>query len=76
MEQLTINLPEYLKTWLCQEADRRETSIDELVAEAIYLYRARPPRRLLSTGAGASGETDISERVEEILAAEWERAID
>lgn len=76
VKQITVQIPDYLEEWLHQEADRRETSIDELVLEAVFLYRSRPPRRLLAAGAGASGETDISQRIEEILAAEWGRAKD
>jgi hypothetical protein len=74
MEQITIRIPKYLDSWLRQEADRRETSVDELITEAVYLYRSRPPRRLLAAGAGVSGETDISQRMEKLLAAEWGRA--
>jgi hypothetical protein len=28
-------------------------------------------RRLLAAGAGSSGRSDVSERIEEILAQEW-----
>lgn len=78
MKQITIEIPEQYEQWLCDEANRRETSVEALVWEAIsaYEYRSRLPRTFSSKGVGSSGESDISQRVEEILEAEWGRAID
>ena len=46
--------------------------MSELTREAIerLLDAPRGERRLLAAGAGASGQSDISERIEEILTAE------
>ena len=46
--------------------------MSELTREAIerLLDAPRGERRLLAAGAGASGRADVSERIEEILAAE------
>lgn len=78
MKSITIKLPERHAQWLRQEAARRETTIEEIVWEAIYEYeyRTRQPRVLSAAGAGSSGESDLSERIEEILDAEWGRSID
>jgi hypothetical protein len=46
-------------------------SISELTREAVERHLGG--RRLLAAGAGHSGHTDISERIEEILAAEVTR---
>ena len=46
-------------------------TISELTREAIEQHLGR--RRLLASGAGHSGHTDISERIEEILEAEGPR---
>ena len=46
--------------------------MSDLTREAIETFLGTEPgrRRLLAAGAGASGRDDISERIEEILAAE------
>lgn len=72
MKPTTIKLPDDLDTLLRHEARRREVTISELTREAIEAYLRGPAdgRRFGAAGAGRSGRDDISERIEEILAAE------
>jgi predicted transcriptional regulator len=72
MQRTTVKLPDELDARLRHEAQRRGSTISELTREAIEnLLGAQPGRRrLLAAGAGASGCSDISERIEEILANE------
>ena len=72
MRRTTVKLPDELDARLRHEAERRGTTVSELTREAIeaHLGASRSRRRLLAAGAGASGRADISERIEEILAAE------
>ncbi len=69
MNRTTIKLPEELDSRLRHEADRRGMTISELTREAIETHLG-PRRRLAAAGAGRSGRDDVSERIEEILAAE------
>lgn len=78
MIRTTVKLPEELDARLRHEAQRRGITISEITREAIEAHLGGPQggagggrRRLRAAGAGASGRTDISERVEEILAAEF-----
>jgi predicted DNA-binding protein len=71
MKRTTVKLPEELDARLRHEAARRAMTISELTREAIEHHLGR--RRLLASGAGRSGHTDISERIEEILEAEGPR---
>ncbi len=72
MRRTTVKLPEDLDARLRHEAERRGTTVSDLTREAIeaHLGGKRPRRRLLAAGAGASGHSDISERIDAILAAE------
>lgn len=72
MRRTTVKLPDDLDARLRHEAERRGTTLSDLTREAIeaHLGGKRPRRRLLAAGAGASGRSDISERIEQILAAE------
>lgn len=72
MRRTTVKLPDELDARLRHEAARRGTTISELTRQAIESHLGgRPARRsLLAAGAGASGHADISERIEEILAAD------
>jgi len=72
MRRTTVKLPDELDARLRHEAERRGTTISELTRQAIeaHLGGAGPRRRLLAAGAGRSGRSDVSERIEEILAAE------
>lgn len=69
MNRTTIKLPEEVDAKLRHEAKRRGMTISELTREAIEIHLA-PRRKLAAAGAGRSGRTDISERIEEILASE------
>ena len=71
MKRTTVKLPDELDARLRHEAARRSMTISELTREAIEHHLGR--RRLLAGGAGRSGETDISERIEAILEAEGPR---
>lgn len=73
MQRTTVKLPDDLDARLRHEADRRGVTMSELTREAIGTLLVAPPqgrRRFLAAGAGASGRSDISERIEEILASE------
>jgi Arc/MetJ-type ribon-helix-helix transcriptional regulator len=71
MQRTTVKLPDDLDARLRHEAERRGRTVSEITREAIEAHLgARRPRRLLAAGAGASGRDDISERIDEILAAE------
>lgn len=72
MKRTTVKLPDELDARLRHEAERRGTTISELTREAIeaHLRGGRGRRKLLGAGAGRSGHSDISERIEEILRIE------
>jgi predicted transcriptional regulator len=72
MQRTTVNLPDELDARLRHEAERRSTTVSALTREAIKtMLGANAKRRtFLSSGAGASGHSDISERIEEILRSE------
>lgn len=75
MKRTTVKIPDALDARLRHEAARRGTTISELSREALeaYLGSGQGRRRLGAAKAGRSGQTDVSERIEEILAAEAER---
>lgn len=72
MQRTTVKLPDDLDARLRHEAERRGTTVSQLTREAIeaHLGGPRTRRRLLAAGAGASGQDDISERIDQILAQE------
>ena len=77
MKRTTVKLPDDLDARLRHEAERRGTTVSALTREAIEAHLGgggRGRRKLLAAGAGASGRSDVSERVEEILAAEVRRS--
>jgi predicted transcriptional regulator len=73
MNRTTVKLPEDLDARLRHEAERRGTTISEITREAIeaHLGGHKGRRLLRAAGAGASGQRDISGRIEEILLAEF-----
>ena len=75
MKRTTLKIPDALDARLRHEAERRGTTISELSREALeaYLGDASGRRSLLAAKAGRSGRSDVSERIEEILASEVER---
>ena len=73
MRRTTIKLPDDVDVRLRLVAQQRGITISEFTREAIETHLSEQPhRRLLAAGAGRSGHSDVSERIEEILAREWE----
>jgi predicted transcriptional regulator len=75
MKRTTVKIPDALDARLRHEAQRRGMTISEVSREALeaYLVGSADRRRLGAAAAGHSGRRDISERIEEILAAEARR---
>jgi predicted transcriptional regulator len=75
VKRTTVKLPDDLDARLRHEAERRGVTVSELTREAIetHLGATTGKRRLLGAGAGRSGSSDISVRIEEILADEAAR---
>lgn len=75
MKRTTIKIPEALDARLRHEAERRNTTISQITREALEARLLEPSgrRRLGAAAAGHSGRSDISTRIEEILAAEVHR---
>jgi hypothetical protein len=71
MKRTTLKIPDALDARLRHEAERRGVTISEVSRDALEAYLGG--RRLGAAKAGRSGRTDVSERIEEILAAEVER---
>lgn len=74
-ERTSVSLPRSLALRLRHQAAARGTAISEVVRDALteYLDRQEPPPVPSFAGIGASGEKDGSERVDEIVAARFER---
>lgn len=70
MKRTTVKLPDDLDAKLRHEAERRGVTLSELTREAIESHLGGRRRHLGAAAAGRSGRDDISERIEEILAAE------
>jgi predicted transcriptional regulator len=71
MKRTTVKLPDSLDARLRLEARRRGMTISDLTREAIESHLDRGKRRkLFGAKAGSSGRSDVSERIEEILATE------
>jgi predicted DNA-binding protein len=71
MKRTTVKLPDSLDARLRLEARRRGMTISDLTREAIESHlESGKRRRLLAARAGRSGSSGVSERIEEILAAE------
>jgi hypothetical protein len=75
MRRTTVKIPDSLDARLRHEAQRRGVTISDISREALeaYLVGSGGRRRLGAAKAGRSGFTDVSERIEEILAAEVRR---
>ena len=69
MRRTTVKLSDEVDARLRHEAQRRGMTISELTREAIQAHLGGR-RNLGAAAAGRSGQSDISERVEEILAGE------
>ena len=72
MKRTTVKLPDDLDARVRHEAARRGMTLSQLTREAIeaHLSHGDGRRRLGAAGAGRSGRHDVSERIDEILAAE------
>jgi hypothetical protein len=73
LRRTTVKLPAALDIRVRQEAARRGMTLSEWTREAIEAHLpggSGPVRRLGAAAAGRSGQHDISDRIEEILAAE------
>jgi predicted DNA-binding protein len=74
MKRTTVKISNALDARLRYEAERRGKTVSELTREALDAYLGTGKRRkLLAAAAGASGQNDISVRIEEILASEVAR---
>ncbi|USQ77330.1 CopG family transcriptional regulator [Ornithinimicrobium cryptoxanthini] len=75
MKRTTVKIPDALDARLRHEAERRGVTISELTREALetFLGTSGPRRELGAAAAGRSGRSDVSERIEQILAAEVPR---
>ena len=66
-----MKLPDDLDARLRHEAERRGVTVADLAREAIAAYLGAGARRHLQAAkAGRSGLSDVSDRIEEILAQE------
>ncbi len=74
---MTVSLPEPLAAVLEAEAARRGQTPDEVAADLLgeRLLPAGPggPRRLSFTGVLHSGEPDLAEKAEQVLAERFRR---
>ena len=71
MKRTTVKLPDELDARLRQEARRCGMTVSELTRTAIEEHVGSGGRRKLgAAAAGRSGRSDISERIEEIIASE------
>jgi predicted transcriptional regulator len=71
MRRTTVKLPDDLDARLRHEAQRRGVTIAEVTRTALEEHLGGGRRRRLGArAAGRSGRSDISERIEEIIASE------
>jgi len=72
MKRTTVKIPDALDARLRHEAERRGTTISKVSREALeaYLGETSGRRSLGAAKGGRSGRSDVSERIEEILAVE------
>jgi hypothetical protein len=78
MKRTTISLPADLAAALEREAARLHLPVSQVAREAIEVHLGwdgEGPRELPFFNVGASGQTDVSERIDEILADEWPDAV-
>ncbi len=68
MKRTTVFVPDEVDARLRQIAERRGTTVAEVTREALEQYVGR--RRLRAAGAGRSGSSDVSSRIDEILREE------
>jgi len=71
MQRTTVKLPDDLDAQLRHAARRQGVTIAQVTRTALEEHLgAGSRRRLQAAGAGRSGTSDTSERIEEILASE------
>ena len=70
MRRTTVKLSDVLDGRLRHEAERRGITVSELTREAIESHLMGGARKRQLAKPGASGKTDISHRIEEILGSE------
>lgn len=71
MRRTTVKLPDELDARLRHEAARRGVTIAEVTRTALEQHLGTGGRRRLGAAAsGCSGQSDASERIEEILSSE------
>ena len=77
MKRITISLPDDLAARVEREARRNRTSVSAVVRQSLADQLAPPAesgkRRIPFAGLFASGYSDTSERVDEILAEIYEK---
>lgn len=75
MKRTTVTIPEALDALLRHEADRRGMTISEVTREALetHLGASSNHRHLGAAATGRSMRSDVSKRIEEILATEVPR---
>jgi plasmid stability protein len=75
MSVIRVEIPEEVAERLASEAAERGTSSEDIAAEVLTRHipeQATPYRVPRFVGKGHSGRHDLSERVEEILSAEFD----
>ncbi|HET9256711.1 MAG TPA: hypothetical protein VFO16_16145 [Pseudonocardiaceae bacterium] len=72
MKRTTVKVSDDVDRMMRDEAQRRGMTLSGWAREAIeaHLPRQAGRRRLLATGGGRSGRSDVAERAGEIIAAE------
>ena len=74
MKRTTIKIPDDLDSRIRHEATRRDMTVSEWTREALSAHLPSSGARTFgAAGAGHSGRSDLSERIEEILRGEWDR---
>jgi predicted transcriptional regulator len=74
MQRTTVKLPDELDARLRHEAERRGTTIAEVIREALDRYLGPQAQRRTAGGrVWRSGRHDVSERIEQLLAEELGR---
>lgn len=66
----TVKIPEELDERLRHEARRRGSTISDVTRSALEAHLRSGRRQLRAAAAGHSGNTDISERIEQIISVE------
>ncbi len=70
MVRTTVKISEELDERLRHEAKRRGVTVSDVTRSALEAHLRGGRRQLHAAAAGHSGESDISERIEQIIGAE------